>query len=183
MTTPANVARLAAAIAKSGQLLVPDEDLERDSRFAADAILAADPMLMDGELDAAARREAARGNRLMWVGEELLETLGSRTHDGAAITAEWGEPDEYGVYEPVFTVHHDDKLGELDAAWRSVEEVLPNKGYAIALRGSANWFGKGPKWIADAYHSDGRRKGWQGDGPTPAAALLALKEQLEARKK
>lgn len=27
--------------------------------------------------------------------------------DGCPITVEWGEVDEYGFYEPVFTVHHD----------------------------------------------------------------------------
>jgi hypothetical protein len=52
------------------------------------------------------------GTRLILASEDLLATWGTRTEDGARITAEWGEPTAEGWYEPTFTVHADDTLGE-----------------------------------------------------------------------
>jgi hypothetical protein len=44
--------------------------------------------------------------RLVRVAPELFDTpFGTRTDDGRRLTVEWGEPDEFGVYEPVFTAH------------------------------------------------------------------------------
>lgn len=48
--------------------------------------------------------------RLVRVSTDLLSQFGTRTERGERITAEWGEPDAEGVYEPVFTVHADDRL-------------------------------------------------------------------------
>jgi len=42
--------------------------------------------------------------RLVRIGTEALSQFGTRTEDGRPITAEWGEPDKFGVYEPTFTV-------------------------------------------------------------------------------
>jgi hypothetical protein len=64
-----------------------------------------------------------------------------------------------------------------DAAWAAVEAALP-EGYAIMLRGSNDWMGRGPTWKVDAYHSDGRRKARHVEADTPAAALLALAARL-----
>lgn len=43
--------------------------------------------------------------RLVRVSTDLLSQFGTRTERGERITAEWGEPDSEGVYEPTFTVH------------------------------------------------------------------------------
>lgn len=48
--------------------------------------------------------------RLIRVSTDLLSQFGTRTERGERITAEWGEPDAEGVYEPTFTVHADDRL-------------------------------------------------------------------------
>jgi hypothetical protein len=125
-------------------------------------------------------REWARGNRLIWIGKTLLETLGSRTHDGAAITAEWGEPDEHGVYTPVFTRHDDDRLGELDTAWQRCEAALPEGWVIEELRN----FDDRTAWSACAHNDTGiGRYRWCGTGPTPAAALHALAAELRKVKK
>ena len=48
--------------------------------------------------------------RLVRVATDMLSQFGTRTERGERITAEWGEPDEAGVYELTFTVHTDDRL-------------------------------------------------------------------------
>ena len=40
--------------------------------------------------------------RLIRVSTDLLSQFGTRTECGERITAEWGEPDADGVYEPIF---------------------------------------------------------------------------------
>ena len=49
------------------------------------------------------------GRRLVLVGEDVLAQWGTRTESGMKITAVWGEPDENGWYEPIFTVTDDGK--------------------------------------------------------------------------
>jgi hypothetical protein len=51
-----------------------------------------------------------QGTRLVLMSENLLEQIGSRTNDGYAITAEWGERTPQGWYEPTFAVHYDQPL-------------------------------------------------------------------------
>lgn len=46
-------------------------------------------------------------SRLIRASEELIPQWGTRTNDGRRITAEWGEPDAEGIYEPIFTVTDD----------------------------------------------------------------------------
>lgn len=55
-------------------------------------------------------RYLEQGARLIRASENLLDHWGTRTERGERITAEWGEPDALGIYEPVFTVHTDDVL-------------------------------------------------------------------------
>jgi hypothetical protein len=45
--------------------------------------------------------------RLIRVSTDLLSQFGTRTERGERITAEWGEPDADGIYEPTFTAHTD----------------------------------------------------------------------------
>jgi hypothetical protein len=45
------------------------------------------------------------GTRLVRVTTPLLSEFVARTEDGRRVVAEWGEPDEFGIYEPVFTAH------------------------------------------------------------------------------
>jgi len=49
------------------------------------------------------------GRRLVLVGEDVLAQWGTRTESGMKITAVWGEPDENGWYDPIFTVTDDGK--------------------------------------------------------------------------
>ena len=70
----------------------------------------------------------------------------------------------------------------LDEAWADVDAALP-VGYAVMLRGSNDWMGRGPTWKADAYHSDGRRKACHVEAETPAAALIALAAALGSSRK
>lgn len=66
------------------------------------------------------------GTRLIAIADDLLENLGTRTDDGFALTAEWGEPTPEGWYEPIFTATDDgsvvvkeDELDEALAAFRA----------------------------------------------------------------
>lgn len=43
--------------------------------------------------------------RLAIVADDILSIWGTRTEDGCALTAEWGEPDANGWYVPIFTAH------------------------------------------------------------------------------
>ncbi len=65
--------------------------------------------------------------RLMRVGTDALGKFGTRTERGERITAEWGEPDEFGVYEPRFTVHVNEAVGELGRAFELANRVLDNE--------------------------------------------------------
>ena len=47
------------------------------------------------------------GTRLVRMADDILATWGTRTERGDRITAEWGEPDEWGIYEPTLTIHRD----------------------------------------------------------------------------
>ena len=118
------------------------------------------------------------GTRLILAAEDLLSLFGTRTEDGELITAEWGEPNERGWYEPTFTVHTDDRIGALDAAWAAVVAALP-EGWVIDSIQRPN----GGAWEADASvgWSVERGRHVQGSGPTPAAALLALLAKLKER--
>lgn len=40
--------------------------------------------------------------RLVRVSTDLLSVFGTRTETGDRITAEWGEPDADGIYDPIF---------------------------------------------------------------------------------
>lgn len=89
--------------------------------------------------DARAELRGIRGRcpdvRLIRVSTPLLGDLVARTEDGARMTAEWGEPDEFGVYNPIFTRHNDDSLGVLLA--RAREALFNLVVDADALWGSA----------------------------------------------
>jgi hypothetical protein len=65
---------------------------------------------MPADYEAGTWANTPEGSRLMLVAVDLLSQLGSRTSDGYAISAEWGEPDERGWYEPTFTIDYDDRL-------------------------------------------------------------------------
>lgn len=71
--------------------------------------------------------KAAMSARLVRVSVELfdLPIFGMRNERGDHITAEWGEPDRFGVYEPTLTQHTDDNL---------VEKALSVERIAAALR-------------------------------------------------
>jgi hypothetical protein len=77
------------------------------------ADLAAAGTQHDERVRAGAIERASMGARLVRVSPEFLDRFGARTELGDKITAVWGEPDSYGVYEPVFTQHVDISPGEL----------------------------------------------------------------------
>ena len=114
--------------------------------------------------------------RKICVSSEVIESGFVRTWDGAAITVEWGEPDAEGFYEPVFTRHDDDRLGELDAAWAEVEAALPKGAWIAGLnRWQTGWvatlgYGLSPS----SYNLEDDSE----PSPTPAAALRALAARL-----
>lgn len=60
-----------------------------------------------------------RDCRLVRVSTPLLFDLVARDEDGTRLTAEWGEPDEFGVYNPIITRHAADSLGTQLAAARA----------------------------------------------------------------
>ncbi len=65
----------------------------------------------------------------------------------------------------------------LDVAWAEAEAALP-KGHVLA---ELRRFDDGTAWGASTDNTTGvGRYHWSGDGPTPAAALLALAEHLRA---
>jgi hypothetical protein len=111
--------------------------------------------------------------------ELMAEWTEWRTLEGRLVTCTWGSPDTEGYFEPTFTVHEIDRLGELDAAWAAVRTALP-KGYAVMLRGSEDWAGRGPTWRADAYHLDGRRKVWHVEETTILAASPSPRREAGA---
>ena len=47
------------------------------------------------------------GVRLIAIADDLLDNFGTRTDDGFALSAEWGEPTPEGWYEPIFTAKDD----------------------------------------------------------------------------
>jgi hypothetical protein len=67
-----------------------------DTTIAAEKILAALPPGWCGHAP-------HEGTRLIQVSIDALPMFGTRTDAGAALTAEWGEPDERGWYTPIFT--------------------------------------------------------------------------------
>lgn len=70
----------------------------------------------------------------MKVTPELMEEMVARDIYGNLVTIDWGEPDEAGFYQPMFTVHYDenivvDELKKLQAAIdRLKQPVLGLKG-------------------------------------------------------
>lgn len=60
--------------------------------------------------------------RLVRVSTDLLPLLDLRTADGRWITAEWGEPDADGIYEPTFTAHENPGI---QSARTNVRTVRP----------------------------------------------------------
>ena len=80
------------------------------------------------------------GTRLILASENILEQFGTRTDNGWAITAEWGEPRPEGWYEPVFTTTDDGSvlLSPAEAArYRAIEEAAQDvaDGRHIAVDG------------------------------------------------
>ena len=67
--------------------------------------------------------------RLIRTSEDLFEftPLGTRTFDGRALSAQWGEPDEFGIYEPTFTTIDDGWVEQLVAAERERLRRLVDK--------------------------------------------------------
>ena len=53
--------------------------------------------------------------------------MGTRTFDGRALSAQWGEPDEFGIYEPTFTTIDDGWVEQLVAAERERLRRLVDK--------------------------------------------------------
>lgn len=70
---------------------------------------------------------------------------------------------------------------ELGLAWERVQKALPDKDYAIMLRGSARWMNGPPMYQASAYPHDGRRVSWEAHWSTPHIALARLADELERR--
>lgn len=83
-----------------------------DRREAAAAILAALPPDWCGH-------RPPEGTRLVLVNIDALSMFGTRTYDGRALTAEWGEPDEHGWYNPTFTATGPAEIARL----RKIEEA------------------------------------------------------------
>ena len=126
------------------------------------------------------------GIKLILASEDLLAEWGTRTERGERITAEWGEPDEHGWYTPMFTVHADDRMGALDAAWAAVEAALP-EGWTVyglqdplardlwqATAASAMPEKVGSCECCGQERHAAKREYLFASGPTPAAALLGL---------
>jgi hypothetical protein len=55
-------------------------------------------------------------SRAVHVSTGFLLWFGTRDDNGNRITAEWGEPDEDGFYEPMFTKHLDTSLQDAERA-------------------------------------------------------------------
>lgn len=132
-------------------------------------------------LEALAVSELPPHTRLILASEDLLEHFGTRTERGERITAEWGEPSSEGWYEPTFTVHADDRIGTLDAAWAAAEAALP-EGWFIGTLSNRPYVNHPYRtWLAQAYEPTEQMAFVAGFGDTPAAALLALAEKLAQR--
>jgi hypothetical protein len=63
------------------------------------------------DIQVPARTGLPAHTRLVLIHEDLLGQMGSRTNEGYAITAEWGDPRPEGWYEPTFTAHYDQPIG------------------------------------------------------------------------
>jgi hypothetical protein len=121
------------------------------------------------------------GTRLILASENLLEQFGTRTERGERITAAWGEPTADGWYEPVFTVHTDDRLDDLDAAWAAAEAALPD-GWSLVV--TVNRWGTRAEYTRRAEYqtsSTGNIRGPQIIGAKDEPALRALVDALAAR--
>lgn len=139
----------------------------------ARAIARALPGTLDYESDMHPER------RLVWISYDLLAQFGSRTERGELITSEWGQREADGTFTPTFTVHSDDRIGELDAAWAEVEAALPEGWHVFEVVKQSD-----ASWLAVAGRRDYLWNGPNseaGSGPTPAAALLNLAEKLRER--
>jgi hypothetical protein len=103
----------------------------------AEAVLANLPAAAEQYTEDTARRAvgAATGRncRLIRVNEELFEmsVLARRdARSGYLITGKWGEPDKFGVYEPIFTATDDGWLAEQRrAAVESLTERVEAEWY------------------------------------------------------
>jgi hypothetical protein len=85
--------------------------------------------------------------RLVRVGTEALSQFGTRTEDGRRITAEWGEPDALGIYEPIFTAATDPNHPTAECPEPDCRKVadhsgphfpVPGDGTPDSLRGGPN---------------------------------------------
>lgn len=96
--------------------------------------------------------------RLVRVTESLLDNLGLRTIGGALLTAEWGEPDEFGVYTPTFTATDDGWLRDVErraveAAQGQIDGAYTERNLLVAHLFRA--FPLGIAWWADAPDAPG----------------------------
>ena len=63
-------------------------------------------------------------DRYRYVRVDLLSTWGTRTNDGARLTAEWGKPDADGIYEPMFTRHDEGAVLVTEASLATLRTAL-----------------------------------------------------------
>ena len=83
------------------------QSLIREERAEYAAAIAA----IEAEAVAAEReRIAGYEARLVRVNDAFLTAISTRDAFGNRLTLEWGEPDEYGIYEPMITRHGDDNI-------------------------------------------------------------------------
>jgi hypothetical protein len=74
--------------------------------------------------------------RLIRVGTDLLAQFGTRTERGERITAEWGEPDADGIYEPTFTAHYEGAvLVTEDGLAAAIAAAAPQQRYFGTTKG------------------------------------------------
>src|SRR5205809_285667 len=72
--------------------------------------------------------------RLIRASTPLISSLIARTFDGRDLTAEWGEPDSEGVYEPVFTMSGSTEAERIEAACRLDVEAVEQAVTNVAVR-------------------------------------------------
>jgi len=144
------IAALEEAVAKVRRVAMSDEE------YAA-AILAALPPDWCGHVP----RE---GSRLVEVAIEVFGDWMARTKDGHALTMEWGELDERGMYTPVWTVVDDGKEMVDRATIATLRAALD--GLVVAAQGLLD--------TRDAVGSWPDNAGWPAIGDAEAALRAAL---------
>lgn len=129
--------------------------------------------------------------RLIRVSVELLDSLGSRTFDGRAITAEWGEPVGscgvepgliFDIYEPTFTTTDDGyslvPTAEFDRL-RAVERAVWTNWASRNIDREARWTALivAAGACAECFHVHGLDDCWAnvgGPSPEPCGCRAAL---------